>query len=80
MITVVLTKEEQRAIKSLQKLARGWPDALTLFSWSGSLVVMKDAEGMNAVVSSIGGIPNDGGDPNVGEDVRCPSEFELVAD
>lgn len=60
-----LTDAETKAIKSLKRLARTWPQSLKLFSWSGSLVVM-DADietGEEAVLDAIHGIPNDGGDP-----------------
>ncbi len=71
-----LTVEEKKAIASLKRLAKKWPDSLTLFSWSGSLVVFKSDEwrarpdyddlGYSASdynVDTIHGIPNDGGDP-----------------
>ena len=61
------------AIRSLQRLARNWPDSLTLFSWSGSLHVFKSDEwdirderatvASDYTVDTIEGIPNDGGDP-----------------
>lgn len=60
-----LTPEEARAIKSLKRLAKTWPHSLKLFSWSGTLVIM-DSEmenGNEAVLDTINGIPNDGGDP-----------------
>lgn len=70
-----LTAEEEKAIASLKRLAKRWPRSLTLFSWSGSLVIFKTDEwdGRNDasprtdandyVVDGISGIPNDGGDP-----------------
>lgn len=67
-----LTDEEARAIASLQRLARRWPKSLTLFSWSGSLVVFHSADmgavtdrdrGNDLILADIDGIPNDGGDP-----------------
>jgi hypothetical protein len=60
-----LSAEEAKAVRSLKRLARTWPQSLKLFSWSGSLVVM-DADmepGDDAVLEQIHGIPNDGGDP-----------------
>ena len=36
-----LTVEEEKAIASLERLARRWPDSLTLFSWFGSLVMRR---------------------------------------
>jgi len=61
-----LAPEEDRAIKSLKRLAKAWPQSLKLFSWSGALVVMDaDIEPCNeAVLAGIYGIPNDGGDPS----------------
>jgi hypothetical protein len=68
-----LTEEERKAIAALHRLAKRWPDTLTLFSWSGSLVVFKsdewnerDMDGIDAsdyVTDTIQGITNDGGDP-----------------
>ncbi len=63
-----LTDEETRAIRSLKRLARKWPQSLVLFSWSGSLVVMdaKMEPNEEATLDFIDGIPNDGGDPESG--------------
>jgi hypothetical protein len=70
-----LTDEERRAIDSLMRLARRWPDTLGLFSWSGALrVTDRSPEVLDAIdggegdVRTIDGlvaipIPNDGGDP-----------------
>lgn len=60
-----LTAEEATAIRSLERLARKWPQSLKLFSWSGSLVVMDNMMelGHDAQLADITGIPNDGGDP-----------------
>jgi hypothetical protein len=75
MSTDDLTDEEARAIASLQRLAKRWPRSLTLFSWSGSLVVFHSAdmatltssndggEKADLILDDIPGIPNDGGDP-----------------
>jgi len=57
---VTLTKEEQKAIRKLENLAKKWPESLSLFSWSGSLNVIKD----QSVITVIIGIENDGGDPD----------------
>lgn len=65
-----LTKAEARAISALQRLARSWPSTLTLFSWSGSLHVLKPAPGRtmaSASVARITGITNDGGDPGIND-------------
>jgi len=60
-----LTPEEERAIASLERIAKRWPQTLKLFSWSGSLYVMDAAvqPGADAILASICNIPNDGGDP-----------------
>jgi len=77
---ITITKEEQRAIASLRRLAKKWPETLQLFGWSGSLVVMKKTkefyehfpDGAVPVVASINGIHCDGGD---GYDVS--SEYDV---
>jgi hypothetical protein len=60
-----LTDEERRAITALHRLAKRWPQTLKLFSWSGSLCVMRVgvSPSNDAILTSISGIPNDGGDP-----------------
>lgn len=66
------TPEEEKLIDSLKRLAKKWAKDgkdLILFSWSGNLVVAKisaDTTGRfeDAVIESIFGIPNDGGDPD----------------
>lgn len=66
-----LTDEEQRAIASLRRLARRWPSTLGLFSWSGSLCVIRMPAGGGLlaendqpdVVETIHGIANGGGAP-----------------
>jgi len=72
---VTLSPCEQSAIASLKRLATRWPPSLMLFSWSGTLCVVKlnedgQWEGMDrhqvdrdAIVETIRGIRNDGGDP-----------------
>jgi len=66
-----LTKEERSAVKSLERLAKRWPSSLALFSWSGSLQVVFtdfDPENMKEyLITSIHGIPNEGGDPEFQE-------------
>ena len=69
-----LTTEEEKAIKSLHRIAKKWPESLWLFSGSGTLWVMKKDKNGNrilddtgcvdskAVVSSSIDIDNDGGD------------------
>ena len=69
---VPCTQAEDKLIDSLKRLAKKWQKDgtdLILFSWSGSLVVAKmsaDTTGHfeDAVVESIYGISNDGGDPD----------------
>lgn len=68
---VQCTPEENSLISSLERLARRWEKDgkdLMLFSWAGSLVVLKKSEigkhTEDAVVARILGIPNDGGDPD----------------
>jgi len=73
-----LTPEEKKAIASLKRLAKKWPDSLWLYSASGTLNVMRKHEdgghaygGGNCsstgcdpdyIVATIHGIDNDGGD------------------
>ncbi len=73
---LTLTQEERRALASLRRLAKRWPERLWLFSASGALMVMLvDERGEQAmtdpnhggvdpryIVDEIDGIPNDGGD------------------
>jgi hypothetical protein len=66
------TADERRAIASLERLAKRWPETLMLFSWSGTLCVVKlkedgssplhDGDPNSHVVATIHGITNDGGD------------------
>ena len=74
MAYVKITKEEQSAIRSLERLARKWPDSLRMFSWSGSLQITKeDSDGRQATVQGIIGINNDGGDP--GDEINQDAEI-----
>lgn len=67
-----LTPEEARAIQALHRLAKRWPQTLTLVSMGGSLHVIHGADERfhdpgnlvraEAVLDTIQGIPNDGGD------------------
>lgn len=66
MADVELTLEEQKAISSMQRLAKKWPTSLKLFSWNGSLTVFKEGNDETCVVGHISGIRNDGGDPDEG--------------
>jgi hypothetical protein len=67
-----LTDEERKAIASLQRLAKRWPQSLKLVSMGGGLHVIRvgdprfdgqyPGQRAEAVIASIDGIPNDGGD------------------
>lgn len=67
------TIEEMQAIRALVRLGRRWPASLGLLSMSGDLLVVRldedggfihKGEGLDpdAVLATIKGIPNDGGD------------------
>lgn len=69
------TKEEQKAINALNRLAKNWPKTMWLFSCSGSLIAMRCGEDGKHVIDEFGsmaqshilehiniGIDNDGGD------------------
>jgi hypothetical protein len=67
----LLTDNERRAIASLRRLAKRWPQSLMLFSASGTLCVMPNngedgfretSRDSEQVIETIHGIPNDGGD------------------
>ena len=63
----MLTKEEEKAIRSLERVAKKWPKSLKLFSQSGTLPVIKQhpehpEDDHGRVVDGISGIENDGGD------------------
>jgi hypothetical protein len=67
---ITITPEEAAAIQSLKRLAKKWPRSLRLFSWSGTLMVVKrNSDDIDAEIATIEGIPNDGGDPNASPDV-----------
>jgi len=88
--TVVdLTEEEVKAIASLRRLAKKWPQSLELFGWSGELHVLKHIPGdMHRIggtsvsqqrqksVATISGIHCDGGDPSSDEVVQKGDEEE----
>lgn len=72
-MTIEPTPEEQKAIRTLQRLAKTWPKRLWLFSASGSLCVMRARQDGDHYRTPSGGvdpdyvittirIPNDGGD------------------
>lgn len=67
------TAEERRAIATLHRLAKRWPESLWLFSASGTLCVMRRRQDGERACTSSGAadpdyvlatinIPNDGGD------------------
>lgn len=65
MTEIILTHEEQKAIKSLERLAKKWPQSLLLFAGGTGLTVRKPINGIydrSTVVANILGMPNDGGD------------------
>lgn len=67
----MVTDEERAAIRSLQRLARRWPQSLMIASMGGALVVVptddherENGDGVDPdkVLADINGIPNTGGD------------------
>lgn len=72
MATIELSKEEEKAIAALKRLAKKWPKSLWLFSGSGTLWIIKCGSYGEQVHNSSGGvedyvicsidISNDGGD------------------
>lgn len=65
-ITIFLSVKERRAIQRLKKLAKAWPESLSLFSNSGTLEVHKTSVGdpytEDTLIDEIFSITNDGGD------------------
>lgn len=68
-----LTKEEQRAISALKRVAAIWPASLWIFAYGGPLTVLRLNEEGKRFTTDLGGIdpeyavasveiPNDGGD------------------
>jgi len=60
-----LTDAEAKAVRSLKRLAKTWPESIKIFGWSGNLCIM-DAEmeaGASAMLDEVYGIECDGGDP-----------------
>jgi hypothetical protein len=61
-------RKENKAIKALKDVSKIWPESLWLFSWSGTLCVMKKKNGKRVVpvrdrdIVTIIDIENDGGD------------------
>jgi hypothetical protein len=58
-----LTKEEQKAIAALKRVARKWPETLWLFSGSGTLYVMRKNEDSQYAHGG-GNISHEGVDPD----------------
>ncbi len=68
----VLTDDEKRIVRALERLAKNWPRNLILFGGGGALSLRRDPDdggfvGHEYEVASIQGIRNDGGD---GGDMR----------
>lgn len=64
-IKITLTKKEQKVLFDLLQLGRSFPKSLELFGWCGTLMVIKkDAEGRDCIVSSVPGVYACGGDPS----------------
>jgi hypothetical protein len=64
---ITITLKEAAAIRSLKRLAKKWPQSLGLFSWSGTLIIVKrNSDDIDASIAHIPNIPNDGGDPQQG--------------
>jgi hypothetical protein len=61
-----LSEEEVKAIQSLKKLAKKWPQSLFIFCHGGGISIRKplkgESPGAQTEVDSVSGIPNDGGD------------------
>lgn len=67
-----LTADERKAVKALERVAQQWPRSITLASMGGTLVVVhtgdpqfdgwSSEERSRAVLATIDGIPNTGGD------------------
>lgn len=64
-----LIMNRQQAIEALEKLADKWPSGISLFSLSGTLVVINDDRKILAKIN----IPSDGGDP--GTERRKDGEY-----
>ena len=54
-----ITKEEQLAVNSLERLAKRWPKSLWLFSGGGTLCVMKYRDDGSVAVIPSGGVDPD---------------------
>jgi len=70
---IELSREEEKAIKALKRVAKIWPKSLWLYSASGTLCVMKHGHNQEQMNTNSGGvdpnyvittidISNDGGD------------------
>lgn len=67
----VITAREAKAIASLKRLARAWPDSLRLISMDGALHIIHTddprfhdegfTERQESIIADISGIPNEGG-------------------
>ena len=63
---VTITKEEQKVIRSLERLIKKWPQSLSLFGWAGSFCVMKKGKDgrLCLIDADISNVCCDGGDPS----------------
>ena len=68
---VELTIEEKKAIKSIQRVAKNWPDSLWLFSGSGTLWIMKRGPNGEQMLDSDGCVDPD---YNTGEQVEISND------
>jgi len=50
---MIPTKKEQKAIDSLKRIAKKWPETMWLFSASGTLCVMRKGENGEQVTTDI---------------------------
>lgn len=74
--SVLITADEEKAIRSLRRLAKKWPQSIRLFSWSGTLWITKiNSNGIEALVTEVKNIPNDGGDPNMESDEILANQY-----
>lgn len=65
-----MTKNGELVISLLEKVARHWPNELSLFSESGTLLVIRN---IDKEILAIINIPNDGG--NAGTRVQNGKEY-----
>jgi len=77
---VTLTKAEQKAIASLERLAKKWPKSLYLFGWAGGDCRVVKNSVRPCVVAAVP-IIADGGDPGEWQgDARRTEDFDVDPD